>query len=282
MNNIVSDDIGMVSPHPQSGIQSGMVSPHLQSGIQSGIMSPHPPQQGGGPPGMMPPYSQGPPGSGIISPHPQQVSTNGPPNHHPSHGIPQNMIPHSQSRVMSPHQNQPPGSGGCPPPGMMHHGQPPGMMQQHNNGSGMMGNNIPPNMIGGPGPGQRMMMPQHMHPQHMQQQIQQQQQQFSMYNQGQQMQQGNGKVYPPNQPLIFNPQNPNAPPIHPCGVCHREVQGDSEDALLCESGCNFWFHRICLNMNIEAYFLLRNEPFTEWVCDICMRNKNIPPVKLRS
>ena len=40
---------------------------------------------------------------------------------------------------------------------------------------------------------------------------------------------GGGKIYPANQPMIFNPQNPNAPPIHPCGLCHREVQGDSEE-----------------------------------------------------
>ena len=250
------------------------MSPHPQSGM----MSPHPPQQGGPPPGMMPPYPQQ---GGMISPHPQQVSSRDGapmpghgmlPSSHPQQGNggPPNMIPHSQSRVMSPHQ---PGGGG--PPNMMHHHGPPGMMPPHlqqNNGSG-------PGMNG---PGQRMMLPQHMHPQHIQQQLQQQQQQFSMYNQGQPPIQQGGKIYPPNQPLIFNPQNPNAPPIHPCGVCHREVQGDSEEALLCESGCNFWFHRICINMSPDAYILLRNEPFTEWVCDICMRTKNIPPIKLRS
>ena len=141
---------------------------------------------------------------------------------------------------------------------------------------GMMGHGpMGPGMMG---PNQRMMMPQHMHPQHLQQQ-----QQYPMYNQGPIMPQGGGKMmYPPNQPLIYNPQNPNAPPIHPCGACHREVQGDGEDALLCESGCNFWFHRICINMSPDAYFLLRNEPFTEWVCDNCMRTKNIPPIKIRS
>jgi hypothetical protein len=247
---------------PNSGMMN--MNPH------GNMMSPHG-QQGG----MMPIYNQGPPPP--QQPYPQNVMS---PHQQPqSHGMmmpqghPQNMMPHPQSRVMSPHQQQIPGP---PMPGMMHHhGQPPGMMQQHNNGSGMMGNNIPPNMIGGPG--QRMMMPQHMHPQHLQHQ-----QQFNpMYNPGPPPMQGK-IMYPPNQPLIHNPQNPNAPPIHPCGVCHREVQGDSEDALLCESGCNFWFHRICVNMHIEAYFLLRNEPFTEWVCDVCMKTKNIPPIKLRS
>ena len=51
-----------------------------------------------------------------------------------------------------------------------------------------------------------------------------------------------GKVYPSDQPMVFNPQNPNAPPIYPCGVCHKEVH-DNDQGLLCESGCNFWFHR---------------------------------------
>merc|ERR1719333_2022187 len=27
------------------------------------------------------------------------------------------------------------------------------------------------------------------------------------------------KVYPVDQPMVFNPQNPNAPPIYPCGIC---------------------------------------------------------------
>jgi collagen type III alpha len=51
-----------------------------------------------------------------------------------------------------------------------------------------------------------------------------------------------GKVYPADTPMVFNPQNPNAPPIYPCGVCHKEVH-DNDQGLLCESGCNFWFHR---------------------------------------
>lgn len=42
--------------------------------------------------------------------------------------------------------------------------------------------------------------------------------------------------------MVFNPQNPNAPPIYPCGICHKEVH-DNDQAILCESGCNFWFHR---------------------------------------
>uniref|UniRef100_A0A6P7FBZ5 Protein pygopus-like n=1 Tax=Diabrotica virgifera virgifera TaxID=50390 RepID=A0A6P7FBZ5_DIAVI len=52
-----------------------------------------------------------------------------------------------------------------------------------------------------------------------------------------------GKIYPADQPMVFNSQNPNAPPIYPCGVCHKEVH-DNDQAILCESGCNFWFHRM--------------------------------------
>jgi hypothetical protein len=100
----------------------------------------------------------------------------------------------------------------------------------------------------------------------------------------QQMQHGSGgsKIYPANQPMIYNSQNPNAPPIHPCGVCHREVQGDSEEGLMCESGCNFWFHRSCIQMSPDAYHLLKTEVYAEWVCDNCIQMKRINPIKLKS
>lgn len=57
------------------------------------------------------------------------------------------------------------------------------------------------------------------------------------------MSMGAGKVYPPNQPMVFNPQNPSAPPIYTCGCCHKEINDNDEEALFCESGCNFFFHR---------------------------------------
>ena len=53
---------------------------------------------------------------------------------------------------------------------------------------------------------------------------------------------GAGKMYPPDQQKVFNPQNPSAPPIYPCGACHKEVH-DNDQGILCESGCNFFFHR---------------------------------------
>lgn len=89
-----------------------------------------------------------------------------------------------------------------------------------------------------------------------------------------------GKVYPANQPMIFNPQNPNAPPIYPCGICHKEVH-DNDQAILCESGCNFWFHRVCTGLTEGAYFLLTAEVYAEWVCDRCLSVKDIPLVKVK-
>ncbi|KAK7869990.1 hypothetical protein R5R35_013756 [Gryllus longicercus] len=89
-----------------------------------------------------------------------------------------------------------------------------------------------------------------------------------------------GKVYPPDQPMVFNPQNPNAPPIYPCGTCHKEVH-DNDQAILCESGCNFWFHRICTGLTEAAYQLLTAEVYAEWVCDKCLSSKNIPLVKFK-
>jgi len=89
-----------------------------------------------------------------------------------------------------------------------------------------------------------------------------------------------GKVYPPNQPMVFNPANPNAPPIYPCGVCHKEIH-DSDQAILCESGCNFWFHRTCTGLTDLAYILLTKEVYAEWVCERCLSSRSIPLVKLK-
>ena len=180
-----------------------------------------------------------------------------------------------------------------PPPGHM----PPGMQQQGNGHPpmppGMMGNRMGPGMppgmmphpMGGPHPGMppnphphagmmsphggipppNMMMNPH-HPHHP----------------SNMMVPPGSKIYPPNQPMVFNPQNPNAPPIYPCGVCHREVQGDSDEAIMCESGCNFWFHRSCVNMSPEAYLYLKKEVYAEWCCDNCFRSKGIAPIKIKN
>lgn len=92
--------------------------------------------------------------------------------------------------------------------------------------------------------------------------------------------QAGGKVYPPNQQMVFNPSNPNAPPIYPCGICHKEVH-DNDQAILCESGCNFWFHRICTGLTEPAFHMLTQEVYAEWVCDKCLSTKNIPLVKMK-
>ncbi|XP_054707341.1 LOW QUALITY PROTEIN: protein pygopus-like [Uloborus diversus] len=89
-----------------------------------------------------------------------------------------------------------------------------------------------------------------------------------------------GKIYPPDQCMVFNPQNPNAPPIYPCGICHKEVH-DNDQGILCESGCNFWFHRICTGLSDAAFHLLTAEVYAEWVCDKCLSTKNIPLVKFK-
>ncbi|XP_076465868.1 uncharacterized protein LOC143297412 [Babylonia areolata] len=89
-----------------------------------------------------------------------------------------------------------------------------------------------------------------------------------------------GKMYPPNQPMIFNASNPSAPPIYPCGVCHKEVH-ENDQAILCESGCNFWFHRVCVGLTEDAFRMLKSEVYAEWVCDRCFTTKNIALVKYK-
>ena len=90
----------------------------------------------------------------------------------------------------------------------------------------------------------------------------------------------NEKVYPPGQPMVFNPQNPNAPPIYPCGICHKEVH-ENDQAILCESGCNFWFHRVCTGLEEAAFHFLTQEIYAEWVCDNCFKGKDVPLVKFK-
>jgi len=92
---------------------------------------------------------------------------------------------------------------------------------------------------------------------------------------------GRDTIYPPDQPMIFNPQNPSAPPIYPCGICRKEVH-ENDQAILCESGCNFWFHRVCTGLAEAAFHFLTQEIYAEWVCDNCFNSKNVPLVKFKS
>jgi len=92
---------------------------------------------------------------------------------------------------------------------------------------------------------------------------------------------GRDTVYPPGQPMIFNPGNPAAPPIYPCGICRKEVH-ENDQAILCESGCNFWFHRVCTGLAEAAFHFLTQEIYAEWVCDNCFTSKDVPLVKFKS
>ena len=56
---------------------------------------------------------------------------------------------------------------------------------------------------------------------------------------------------------------------------------DNDQAILCESGCNFWFHRICTGLSDAAYQMLTSEVYAEWVCDKCLQTKQIPLVKMK-
>lgn len=180
------------------------------------------------------------------------------------------MMPHLPPPGMGPPpQNMGPGGGNgpMPPHGMMMMGN--GMMSPHG------GPPPPPGMMGPDGPmmGSQRMGPHGPPPPRM----------------GGPMGPGGGgppppmmpgRIYPPEQSMVFNPNNPNAPPIYPCGICHKEVT-ESDQGILCESGCNFWFHRACTGLGERAFILLKNEIYAEWVCDVCLRSKQIPLIKLK-
>lgn len=69
--------------------------------------------------------------------------------------------------------------------------------------------------------------------------------------------------------------------MYPCGICTKEVV-DSDEAILCEAGCEFWYHRKCAGMTDIAYHLLTKEDHAEWVCDKCIATKSVPLVKMKS
>jgi len=69
--------------------------------------------------------------------------------------------------------------------------------------------------------------------------------------------------------------------LFPCGICTKEVN-DEDEAILCEAGCAFWYHRNCTGMSDFAYKSLTNEENAEWVCDKCIATKCVPLVKIKS
>lgn len=69
--------------------------------------------------------------------------------------------------------------------------------------------------------------------------------------------------------------------VYPCGICKRNVD-DNDDAILCETGCGLWYHRVCTGLTGLAYNLLTSEDNAEWVCNACIASKTIPLVKLKT
>eukprot|EP00794_Sanderia_malayensis_P009906 gene9906-10919_t len=67
--------------------------------------------------------------------------------------------------------------------------------------------------------------------------------------------------------------------LFPCGSCGKEVN-DNDEAIMCEAGCSYWYHRICTGMGNDAYALLTNEDHAEWVCDECIASKTVPLVRI--
>eukprot|EP00056_Hartaetosiga_gracilis_P012246 m.194479 g.194479 ORF g.194479 m.194479 type:complete len:222 (-) comp13660_c0_seq7:354-1019(-) len=55
---------------------------------------------------------------------------------------------------------------------------------------------------------------------------------------------------------------------YPCNICHKEVR-DNDRAVLCERGCQTWFHAACVGLTNDGYALLCNLKDSEWMCDVC-------------
>ncbi|CAF0980192.1 unnamed protein product [Didymodactylos carnosus] len=83
-------------------------------------------------------------------------------------------------------------------------------------------------------------------------------------------------------PTYLSPyMTPHHPTAEICGICRKET-GVDDNAILCESGCNSFYHGSCVGLTQEAVRFVKNETFAEWVCDNCHVTKKIPPVKLKS
>ncbi|XP_018573097.1 protein pygopus [Anoplophora glabripennis] len=263
--------MGMGSPMMHSPNAHQMNNPMMMNGPRMSHMGPGP-GPGHGPPHMMP----SPNGPGPGGPMGPNMNMTGPPMHSPiaTMGPLTGPGPGSGGPMGSPMGHSGPMNGGAmnspmngPPMGGPHPGHGPhGPHPPHGphggpGGPGNMPMSTPNGPIGPPMNNNFIMSPMN-----------------NMYSKP--MPVSAGKVYPVDQPMVFNSQNPNAPPIYPCGVCHKEVH-DNDQAILCESGCNFWFHRGCTGLTEAAFQLLTAEVYAEWVCDKCLQSKNIPLVKFK-
>ncbi|MGL5472092.1 MAG: hypothetical protein ACRDCT_28605, partial [Shewanella sp.] len=187
---------------PVNRMNGGPMNPSQQS--------PHHPQMGNPGPNMMN-NNLTPVNNNNNSPNPAMQGGN-PMNNLPGNGLNPNQMPVSSSGGPTMNNVNSINTSNMNQNNQHPHGPMGPMMNMMQNNPGQM------NMVPGPGQGPPM----------------------GMYGGPKPMPVSAGKVYPADTPMVFNPQNPNAPPIYPCGVCHKEVH-DNDQGLLCESGCNFWF-----------------------------------------
>ncbi|KAF6029877.1 hypothetical protein EB796_011814 [Bugula neritina] len=246
--------------------------PHMQGGLPPHMM-PHP-----HPPSPHSPLNSG----GQMMGHPQaagmrymrQSSVPMPP---PQHMYPQavspqmaGMMTHSPAPHPAQHSMAPPYSPGMPPNmapmnGVPMNGGPLGGVHS----DGMPPGGVSPGRMGHSQPGMPPGVPSSVSPA--------------------------GAPGPPNAPGMANPAYPgeesapfpqgsHPPPLVPlfsCGTCHKEIT-ETDEALLCELGCNIWFHRQCTCMTEAAYQYISKEPAASWACDSCFDNKRVPMIYTRS
>ena len=76
----------------------------------------------------------------------------------------------------------------------------------------------------------------------------------------------------------IHPMGANAPPIHPCKSCKREIKEDelAVQCALSQHGCSYFFHISCAGLTPGAYHALMNEVYAEWICHSCYDEKKVP------
>uniref|UniRef100_A0A914WFP6 PHD-type domain-containing protein n=1 Tax=Plectus sambesii TaxID=2011161 RepID=A0A914WFP6_9BILA len=95
---------------------------------------------------------------------------------------------------------------------------------------------------------------------------------------------GPGMAYAPppyHHSMFSHHATNNAPPIHYCDGCRREIK-DDEQGIQCTAagqGCNNWFHQECSGLTPDAFAMIQNEPLADWVCSTCNNSKSIEYVR---
>ncbi len=77
--------------------------------------------------------------------------------------------------------------------------------------------------------------------------------------------------HPPHAGVPPGMGGPLPPPTFSCAKC-KEGLTENDQPVQCEAHCRQFYHKFCSGLTAEAIYLLRSEPYIEWLCNACERN----------